>query len=178
MRIYKFYNLRVSTFLGINASISSIGLIALLNLSFQNTVAAQVIPDQNLGAESSFLDPDPNIKINDIPSNVIKGGATRGGNLFHSFEIFNVREGRGVYFENPVGVQRILTRVTGNGISNRSEILGVLGVLGDADLFLINPNGIIFGSKAFLNVKGSFIATTASNLILEDGNALQCQRIV
>ena len=169
MKIYKFRKLQIATLLALSASISPIGIAALLNVSLQNSVAAQVIPDKTLGAESSFLDPDPNIRINGISSDVIKGGVTRGGNLFHSFETFNVREGRGVYFDNPVGIQRILTRVTGSGISNRSEILGVLGVLGDADLFLINPNGIIFGPKASLNVKGSFIATTASNLILEDG---------
>ena len=169
MKIYKFCKLQIAKSLAICASISPIGITVLFSGVFPNTVAAQVIPDQNLGAEFSFLDPDPNIRINGIPSDVIKGGATRGGNLFHSFETFNVLEGRGVYFDNPAGIQRILSRVTGNGISNRSEILGVLGVLGNADLFLINPNGIIFGPKASLNVKGSFIATTASNLILEDG---------
>jgi filamentous hemagglutinin family protein len=169
VKVYKFCKSQITTRLAISASIRSIGIAALLNVCFQNAVAAQVIPDQTLGVESSSLDPNPNIKINGIPSNVIKGGATRGGNLFHSFETFNIGEGRGVYFDKPVGIQRILSRVTGNGISNRSEIFGVLGVLGDADLFLINPNGIIFGPKASLDVKGSFIATTASSLIFEDG---------
>jgi filamentous hemagglutinin family protein len=169
VKIYRFCKLQIAPHLAISASIGSIGIAAFLNVSFQSAVSAQVIPDQTLGAESSSLDPNPNIKINGTPSNVIKGGATRGGNLFHSFETFNVGEGRGAYFDQPVGIQRILSRVTGKGISNRSEILGVLGVLGDADLFLINPNGIIFGPKASLDVKGSFIATTASNLILEDG---------
>lgn len=94
----------------------------------------------------------------------IRGGTQRGANLFHSFSEFNVGKTRGVYFENPAGVTNILSRVTGNDPSN---ILGTLGVgepgkLGTANLFLINPHGVIFGSKARLDVKGSFVATTAS----------------
>jgi filamentous hemagglutinin family protein len=88
-------------------------------------------------------------------------GGTRPGNginLFHSFQEFNVREGRSVYFANPAGVQNIFSRVTGG---TRSQILGKLGVINNANLFLINPNGIIFGRNAVLDVGGSFVATTA-----------------
>lgn len=55
--------------------------------------------------------------------------------------------------------------MTGN---TRSEIFGTLGVLGNADLFLINPNGITFGRNASLNVSGSFLATTASSIQFGD----------
>lgn len=137
---------------------------AALNWLFQNGVLAQVVPDQTLGSESSLI--NSNAEINGIPSTLIEGGAKRGANLFHSFEKFSVEEGRGAYFNNPAGIQRILSRVTGNSIS---EILGTLGVLGNADLFLINPNGIILGSKASLDLNGSFLATTATSLIFEDG---------
>ncbi|WP_293084779.1 filamentous hemagglutinin N-terminal domain-containing protein [Moorena sp. SIO4A1] len=41
----------------------------------------------------------------------------------------------------------MLSRVTGTNVSN---ILGTLGVLGNANLFLINPNGIVFGSNSRL----------------------------
>ncbi len=71
----------------------------------------------------------------------------RGCNLFHSFQEFNVDEGRGVYFSNPDNIVNILSRVTGDNIS---QILGTLGVLGNANLFLINPNGIVFGPNARL----------------------------
>ena len=67
------------------------------------------------------------------------GGAERGVNLFHSFLEFNIETGKGVYFANPVGIDNILARVTGNNIS---EIRGTLGVLGNANLFFLNPNGI------------------------------------
>ena len=71
-----------------------------------------------------------------------------GVNLFHSFQEFNVDANKGVYFTSPVGIENILSRVTGN---NPAKIFGKLGVLtGNANLFLINPNGIIFGANASL----------------------------
>ena len=129
-----------------------------------DSASAQLIPDATLGNESSVV--TPNVDINSLASDRIDSGATRGTNLFHSFGQFNVGEGRGVYFSNPTGIERILTRVTGG---NSSNILGTLGVLGNADLFLINPNGIIFGSNARLDVRGSFIAGTASSIKFADG---------
>lgn len=90
----------------------------------------------------------------------IGGGLLRENNLFHSFANFNVDPGATVDFIDP-GVTNILTRITGN---NPSNINGTLGVLGNANLFLINPHGIIFGENASLNLDGSFVATTANGL--------------
>jgi filamentous hemagglutinin family protein len=66
-----------------------------------------------------------------------------------------------VYFANPSGVLNILTRVTGK---NSSSIFGTLGVDGSANLFLMNPNGILFGKNASLDIQESFIGTTANGL--------------
>jgi filamentous hemagglutinin family protein len=129
-----------------------------------DSASAQLIPDTTLGNESSVV--TPNVNINGLASDQIDSGATRGANLFHSFGEFNIGESRGVYFSNPTGIERILTRVTGR---NSSNILGTLGVLGNADLFLINPNGIIFGSNARLDLRGSFIGSTASSIKFADG---------
>ncbi len=129
-----------------------------------DSASAQLIPDTTLSNESSVV--TPNVNINGLASDQIDGGATRGANLFHSFGQFNVGEGRGVYFSNPTRIERILTRVTGG---NSSNILGTLGVLGNADLFLINPNGIIFGSNARLDLRGSFIGSTAGSIKFADG---------
>ncbi len=126
-------------------------------------MVAQVVPDNTLGAESSVVIPD---NIQGIESDRIDGGATREANLFHSFDQFNIGAGRGAYFSNPIGIDNIFSRVTG---ANRSDILGRLGVLGNANLFLINPQGIVFGSGASLNVQGSFLATTADAVNLGDG---------
>ncbi|PZD70653.1 hypothetical protein C1752_10374 [Acaryochloris thomasi RCC1774] len=118
---------------------------------------AQVRPDQTLQVESSFVTPI------DGQSDRIVGGAVRGGNLFHSFQEFNVGEGRGVFFANPTGISNILSRVTG---SNSSNILGQLGVLGDANLWLLNPNGFLFGPNTDLQLAGSFYASTADEIEL------------
>jgi len=130
-------------------------------LASLNSAKAQITPDGTLGAESSVVTPNQIIK--GIPSDRIDGGAVRGGNLFHSFTDFNIGAGRGAYFTNPGGIENILTRVTGSNVSN---ILGTLGVLGNANLFLMNPNGIIFGQNARLDIRGSFAATTADSIKL------------
>ncbi|MEG4976575.1 two-partner secretion domain-containing protein [Microcoleus sp. K4-B3] len=124
---------------------------------------AQIIPDSSLGAESSRTVPD---RINNLPSDRIEGGATRGVNLFHSLREFNVGEGRGAYFANPNGIANIFTRVTGG---NPSNILGVLGVQGNANLFLLNPKGIVFGPNARLDLRGSFLASSADSVVFEKG---------
>ncbi|MBD2204533.1 filamentous hemagglutinin N-terminal domain-containing protein [Calothrix sp. FACHB-1219] len=125
---------------------------------------AQITPDNTLGAESSRL--TPNVLINNANADQIDGGAQRGSNLFHSFSDFNINNGQRVYFGNPTGVQNILTRVTGGQASN---ILGTLGVNGNANLFLINPNGILFGQNARLDIRGAFTATTANSLLFPNG---------
>ena len=145
--------------------IGTVGLIGVLVTGGNEAIFAQVIPDDTLGAESSVVTPD--VLIREILSDRIDGGATRGANLFHSFLEFNIGEGRGVYFANPDGIENILSRVTGDNVST---ILGRLGVLGEANLFLLNPNGILFGENASLDIEGSFVATTASGIELgEDG---------
>ncbi|MBE9070193.1 filamentous hemagglutinin N-terminal domain-containing protein [Leptolyngbya cf. ectocarpi LEGE 11479] len=87
--------------------------------------------------------------------------------MFHSFERFNIDAGHQVYFANPTDVVRIFSRVTG---AQPSDILGTLGVNGSADLFLLNPNGIMFGPNAQLDVAGSFTASTADSVVFANGS--------
>lgn len=138
---------------------SAIALILELSGSLQPAAAQnRIVPDASLGEERSRLN-----------GNVIEGGSQRGNNLFHSFEDFQVGNGNAAIFLSPrPDIQNIIARITG---SNRSEILGRLEVLeavtrspARANLFLINPNGILFGPNASLNLGGSFIATSASAL--------------
>src|SRR4028118_210841 len=132
-------------------------------LLFPSTAIAQIIPDNSLGAESSRTVPDT---INNLPSDRITGGAIRGVNLFHSFGEFNINAGRGAYFENPSPIANIFTRVTGG---NPSNILGNLGVLGNSNLFLINPKGIVFGPQSRLDLRGSFVGSSASGVVFNNG---------
>jgi len=124
-----------------------------------------IVPDETLGTEQTQIIEN----FNDLPVEVITGGAQRGQNLFHSFQEFNVSADRGAYFFNPdASIQNILGRVIGNSIST---ILGTLGTFGQGSpsLFLINPNGIVFGENASLNVQGAFTATTASGVDFVEG---------
>ncbi|KAM3105905.1 two-partner secretion domain-containing protein [Phormidesmis sp. 146-33] len=123
----------------------------------QHPACAQITPDQTLGAEPSIVNSSTN---NGSLRQQIEGGATRGSNLFHSFRDFNISEGQSLYFQTPVGIRNIISRVTGGNPSNIQGTLGVTG--GTANLLLINPNGIIFGVNARLDIGGSFVATTAS----------------
>ncbi len=133
-----------------------IGLIVAANTGI---VKAQLTPDNTVGSTTR------SDTVKGLTSDIIEGGATRGTNLFHSFTNFNVDAGKGVYFSNPADINNILTRVTG---SSQSNIFGTLGVLGNANLFLINPNGISFGPNAQLDVKGSFVASTADKIVFDN----------
>jgi filamentous hemagglutinin family protein len=122
-----------------------------------------VIPDATLGNEGSIVEPRTGF-------DAIQGGATRGTGLFHSFSEFNVGDRGSVQFVARPEIQNIFARVTGG---NGSNILGAIGTgieKGDgslggttASLFLLNPNGIVFGPNAKLDLAGSFLATTASS---------------
>lgn len=120
---------------------------------FGDRAFAQVTPDNTLGVEQSIV-------TSSGSNRSIEGGAIRGINLFHSFRDFNIAEGQSLYFQNPIGIQNIISRVTGKNPSTLEGTLGVSG--GNANLFLLNPNGIIFGTNARLDVRGSFVATTAN----------------
>ncbi len=147
--------------LGIVLGVSSVVIFS------GNPALAQsnIVPDNTLGVgENSIVIPN----LFGLPIELITGGAQREQNIFHSFTEFNIAVGRGTYFLSPdAAIQNILARVTG---SNPSEILGTLGTIGGSEpnLFLINPNGIIFGEDSKLDVGGSFMATTANAIGLGD----------
>ncbi|HAG80866.1 MAG TPA: filamentous hemagglutinin, partial [Cyanobacteria bacterium UBA12227] len=134
-----------------------VALVGIVWAAPSHPTLAQIKPDRSLRGEDSVV--IRNVNINGSLADRIDGGATRGSNLFHSFKEFNINDGQRVYFNSPVGIENIFSRVTG---TNPSDILGTLGVEGGANLFFLNPNGIIFGENAALDVRGSFVATTAN----------------
>lgn len=97
---------------------------------------------------------------------IITGGTANDGNIIHSFQRFNVDTGTTVIFDDP-GVVNIIGKITAIAPENLSTIDGILAVNGTANLFLLNPNGIIFGPDAALDIPGSFIASTAENVIFD-----------
>ena len=102
----------------------------------------------------------------------ITGGTRPGGgpNLFHSFGDFKVPTNHIANFLNETGVptSNILGRVTGGNISN---IFGTIQTtnFGNANLFLVNPAGFLFGPNATVNVGGMVTFTSANSLRLADG---------
>ncbi len=130
---------------------------------FNNPVFAQIIPDSTL-----------NTNVNQSGTTfAITGGTPVGGNLFHSFEEFSPLSGTEAFFDyNVTDISNIISRVTGNKISN---INGIIHANGTANLFLINPNGIVFGLNAALNIGGSFIASTADSIEFADGTSFSAK---
>ena len=142
----------------------------MFSLLAATTALGQITPDNTLGNESSVV--TPNVTVKGALADLIEGGAIRESNLFHSFQDFNVPELGRVYFGLPAGIENILSRVTGANVSN---ILGTLGVLGNANLFLINPNGIVFGSNSRLDLGGSFFGSTADSVLFDDGTVFSAK---
>jgi filamentous hemagglutinin family protein len=120
---------------------------------------AQISSDRSL--------PVPTTATNEGNSKfTITDGTQVGNNLFHSFQDFSIPTNGSATFQPSASIINIIGRVTGN---QASLIDGSLQVVGQANLFFLNSNGIIFGKNATLNLNGSFLATTAQAIRFADG---------
>jgi filamentous hemagglutinin family protein len=97
----------------------------------------------------------------------ITGGTQVGTNQFHSFQDFSVPTGNTAHFDTAPTIVNAIGRVTGSNVSN---IDGILRTNGATNLYLVNPNGIIFGANAKLDIAGSFSASTANSIKFSDGS--------
>ncbi len=128
-----------------------------------NTANAEVVIDNSFPGVTNG-----NITVVDNQYSITAAnGELRGGNLFFSFSQFNVEVDRTANFSGPSTVSNIVSRVTGGEISTingtiSSDITG-------ANLWLINPYGVLFGENAKVDIPGSFHVATADSILLRDG---------
>ncbi|MFA7061025.1 MAG: filamentous hemagglutinin N-terminal domain-containing protein [Pedobacter sp.] len=139
----------MKTFRNIQAATAVILVLAI-------NAQAQVITDGTLGAIKTLQGPNYS-----IPGTI---GQIAGTNLFHSFSQFNINNGESATFSGPTTIQNIISRVTGGQLSTIDGLLK--STINGANLYLINPSGIMFGPNATLDISGSFYATTADYLKL------------
>ena len=141
---------------------SSIYLSAGIWFLLPVVATAQIAPD---GSTSTTVETNGNVST-------IEAGEQAGGNLFHSFQDFSVTNGSEAYFNNADQIENIFSRVTGGNISNIDGLIRA----NDANLYLINPAGIIFGENARLDLGGSFYGGTADSILFPDNVEFDANR--
>jgi filamentous hemagglutinin family protein len=131
----------------------------------------RVAPAQNISIDGRF---SPAQTLSAVGGNYSIGanlGKQVGSNLFQSFGKFGLSTGETAAFSGPATINNVIGRVTGG---NLSSIDGkIQSTIAGANLYLINPSGIVFGPNATVDVKGSFQASTADYLKLSDGARFQ-----
>ena len=130
------------------------------------SLSVSVFPDKAMAQISSDGTLSTTVSTDDAVNFLIEGGERSLDNLFHSFSEFSIPNLGSAYFDNATDITNIFSRVTGGNIS---DIQGLIRANGTANLFLINPAGIVFGENASLDVGGSFFATTAESVVFGDG---------
>ncbi len=148
------------------ANLSRLGIISLSSLLFSDILLWKIAQAQSIIPEYNSTNTEVNVIENRFD---ITGGTSsnNGNHLFHSFTEFNLDSGQTANFISRPEIENILTRVTGGNVSTIQGLIQVTG--GNANLFLINPAGVIFGSEASLNIPGSLTVTTANRIGFEQG---------
>jgi filamentous hemagglutinin family protein len=136
--------------------------MCVLSISMVSTTvhAGTITTDGTVGSHKTLSGPNFN-----IPQSL---GTHAGNNLFHSFSKFTVDKGERATFTGDPTIQNVIARVTGGQVSTingtfRSEV-------GKADVYFVNPAGIVFGQGAQIDVPAAFHASTADELKLADGS--------
>ena len=134
-------------------------LLLIITSFLGSTALSEVILDGSMGTAGALSGPDYQI-TEDL-------GQRAGNNLFHSFGRFNLNSAENATFSGSAGIQNVISRVTGGQESFidgsfRSTIPG-------ANIYFLNPSGVVFGENATLDVQGSFHASTADYLKFKDG---------
>jgi len=165
-------------------------LLGLILLPFAAAIAhgenqGLVVRDQTLGAGRGQavgpgLDPLSTRPVEYlIPAEMGDSPGDKGANLFHSFARFGIGSGETATFTGPQGdllntrsgIANVIVRVTG---SEGTDIEGILrSTLFNADLFLMNPHGVIFGPDSRVDVQGSVHVAASRTLEMADGSVFE-----
>jgi filamentous hemagglutinin family protein len=98
-------------------------------------------------------------------------GKLAGGNLYFSFQYFNVATGETALFSTTsAGINNVISRVTGGYASTIDGTIQLQAASGAPNLFLINPSGVTFTANAVIDVPAAFYVSTANYLKFSDGN--------
>jgi filamentous hemagglutinin family protein len=104
----------------------------------------------------------------------IQGGQLSGdkANLFHNFSRFNIPGNKTAVFQHDsAGIRNIIARVTGKEKSIIGGGLSTeLGPTGDgrANVFLLNPNGVLFNGNSSIDLN-ALVVSTANTIGFSDG---------
>ena len=120
---------------------------------------AQIVSDDTLSSVNILIGPDYQIGA-DL-------GQQRGGNLFHSFQDFNLNSLESATFSGPAHIQNVINRITGKNPSNIDGLLR--STIPNANLYFLNPFGIIFGPNFQLDIQGAFHVGASSSILFKDG---------
>jgi filamentous hemagglutinin family protein len=141
----------------------AIVLCAAVTLSPVVAGAQHITVDGSLSRTQTLIGPNYTIGAN--------LGRQLGGNLFQSFGQFGLSNGETATFSGPATVSNIISRVTGGAPSSING--AVQSTISGANLYMVNPAGIVFGPNGTVNVSGSFHAATADYIRMSDGTRFQ-----
>jgi filamentous hemagglutinin family protein len=151
---------------------ATLSLVSLVFLSWPIATHAQIIPDATLTNPSI-------VTRNGNNTQTITGGTIGADDLFHSFSQFSIPTNNTAQFIHPSNTRNLFVRVTGNTISNIDGVLQTRAMnspqTSAVNFFLLNPNGITFGRAARLDLRGSFLASTADRMRLSNGSEFSTQ---
>lgn len=133
--------------------------VALWLFAWALAAPAEIVTDGTLGTAQSLDGPDFMVS-EDL-------GLRAGNNLFHSFQRFNLHPGESATFSGAADIEHLISRVTGGTASNLDGLLR--SEVGQADLYLINPAGVLFGPNVSLDIPASFYVGAADTLTFSDG---------
>lgn len=134
--------------------------IAATGLCLPIATSAQIATDGTVGPQVQLTGPDFDIHA--------ELGRQVGSNLFHSFQEFQIHTGESATFSGPNDIHNVIGRVTGGDASNIDGTLR--STMPNADVYLINPAGVVFGEQASIDVPGSLHVSTADQVEFADGN--------